>query len=90
MVIIVVGVGSVRGWRSTWLGAGLGVLAALVLALGTALRAVPIGALRLVIGSLLLLFGLQWLRKGIRRVSRARPRPGAGAVWSAESGEELA
>jgi uncharacterized membrane protein len=58
--------------------------------LGTALRAVPIGALRLVIGSLLLLFGLQWLRKGIRRVSRARPRPGAGAVWSAESGEELA
>ena len=71
MVIIVVGVGSVRGWRSTWLGAGagFGVLAALVLALGTALRAVPIGVLRLVIGSLLLVFGLQWLRKGIRRVS---------------------
>lgn len=71
MVIIVVGVGTVRGWRSTWLGAagGFGVLAALVLALGTALRAVPIGALRLVIGSLLLVFGLQWLRKGIRRVS---------------------
>jgi uncharacterized membrane protein len=71
MVIIVVGVGSVRGWRSTWLGAGagFGVLAALVLALGTALRAVPIGALRLVVGSLLLVFGLQWLRKGIRRVA---------------------
>ena len=71
MVIIVVGVGSVRGWRSTWLGAGAGlaVLAVLVLAVGTALRAVPIGALRLVIGSLLLVFGLQWLRKGIGRVS---------------------
>jgi uncharacterized membrane protein len=71
MVIIVVGVGSVRGWRSTWLGAGAGlsVLAALVLAFGTALRVVPIGALRLVIGSLLLVFGLQWLRKGIARVS---------------------
>jgi uncharacterized membrane protein len=71
MVIIVVGVGTVRGWRSTWLGAaaGLGVLAALVLALGTALRAVPIGVLRLVVGSLLLVFGLQWLRKGIRRVA---------------------
>jgi uncharacterized membrane protein len=71
MVIIVVGVGSVRGWRSTWLGAGagLGVLAVLVLALGTALTAVPIGGLRLVVGSLLLVFGLQWLRKGIVRVS---------------------
>jgi uncharacterized membrane protein len=71
MVIIVVGVGSVRGWRSTWLGAGsgLGVLAVVVIAFGTALMAVPIGALRLAIGSLLLVFGLQWLRKGIRRVS---------------------
>ena len=65
MVIIVVGVGSVRGWRST----GLGVLAVLVIAFGTVLQAVPIGALRLVIGSLLLVFGLQWLRKGIARVS---------------------
>jgi uncharacterized membrane protein len=56
MVIIVVGVGSVRGWRSTWLGAGggLAVLAVLVLAAGTALTAVPIGVLRLVVGSLLL------------------------------------
>jgi uncharacterized membrane protein len=71
MVIIVVGVGSVRGWRSTWLGAaaGLAVLAVLVGALGTALTLVPIGALRLVVGSLLLVFGLQWLRKGISRVS---------------------
>jgi uncharacterized membrane protein len=97
MVIIVVGVGSVRGWRSTWLGAGagLGVLAALVLALGTALRAAPIGALRLVIGSLLLLFGLQWLRKGIRRVSlnglagmgertaSAAGVPASGVDWTA-------
>jgi uncharacterized membrane protein len=71
MVIIVVGVGSVRGWRSTWFGAisGLAVLAVLVLGVGTALTAVPINALRLVVGSLLLVFGLQWLRKGIRRVS---------------------
>ena len=43
MVIIVVGVGTVRGWRSTWLGAatGLAVLPVLVLALGTALTLVP-------------------------------------------------
>ena len=71
MVIIVVGVGSVRGWRSTWLGAGSGlaVLALLVLAFGTALTVVPIGVLRLVVGSLLLVFGLQWLHKGIGRVT---------------------
>ena len=71
MVIIVVGVGSVRGWRSTWLGAGVGlvVLALLVVIFGSALRAVPLDALRLVIGSLLVIFGLQWYRKGIRRVA---------------------
>jgi uncharacterized membrane protein len=97
MVIIVVGVGSVRGWRSTWLGAGggLAVLAVLVVALGTALTAVPIGALRLVVGSLLLVFGLQWLRKGIARVSAnglrgmgertasAEGVPGHGVDWTA-------
>jgi uncharacterized membrane protein len=97
MVIIVVGVGAVRGWRSTWLGAGagFGVLAALVLAAGTALRAVPIGALRLVVGSLLLVFGLQWLRKGIARVSAnglrgmgeraasAEGVPASGVDWTA-------
>jgi uncharacterized membrane protein len=97
MVIIVVGVGTVRGWRSTWLGAGggLAVLAVLVLAAGTALTAVPIGALRLVIGSLLLVFGLQWLRKGITRVSTnglggmgertasAEGIPGRGVDWTA-------
>ena len=71
MVIIVVGVGAIRGWRSTLLGtgAGLAVVAALILALGTALTHVPINGLRVVAGSLLFVFGLQWLRKGIRRVA---------------------
>src|SRR6185369_18032806 len=71
MVIIVVGVGTVRGWRSTLVGAasGLVILAALILALGMALTLVPIGVLRLVVGSLLFVFGLPWLRKGIRRVA---------------------
>lgn len=71
MVIIVVGVGAIRGWRSTLLGtgAGLAVVAALILALGTALTYVPINGLRVVAGSLLFVFGLQWLRKGIRRVA---------------------
>jgi uncharacterized membrane protein len=97
MVIIVIGVGTVRGWRSTWLGAaaGLAVLAVLVLALGTALTLVPISALRLAVGSLLLVFGLQWLIKGIRRVSANGFRgmgartasavgiPGRGVDWTA-------
>jgi uncharacterized membrane protein len=68
---IVLGVGIVRGWRSTLIGAGsaLIVLGVLVAALGPALRAIPIDALRFVVGALLLAFGLQWLRKAILRSS---------------------
>ncbi len=71
MVTIVLGVGATRGWRSTLVGAaaGFGVLVVVVGVLGAALSAVPIGALRLVVGTLLLIFGLQWFRKGIRRVA---------------------
>ena len=71
MVIIVVGVGAIRGWRSTLLGTGAGlvIVAALIAALGSALTHVPTGVLRLVVGTLLFVFGLQWLRKGIRRVA---------------------
>lgn len=71
MVTIVVGVGATRGWRSALAGgaAGFGVLAVIVIALGAALTHVPIGPLRLVVGGLLLVFGLQWLTKGVRRVA---------------------
>lgn len=69
---IVLAVGVTRGWRSAIEGVGvaLAALAALVVALGPALvRYVPLGTLRLVVGGLLLVFGLQWLRKAVLRAS---------------------
>ena len=71
MVTIVVGVGATRGYRYTLLGAagGLVVLAVVIAVGGLALAAIPVAPLRLVVGTLLILFGLQWYRKGIVRVA---------------------
>ncbi|MGI8577696.1 MAG: COG4280 domain-containing protein [Nocardioidaceae bacterium] len=68
---IVLAAGTARDWRSaiTGVGAGLLVLAVIVAALGPALNAVPLQGLRLFVGGLLLIFGLQWLRKAILRAS---------------------
>jgi uncharacterized membrane protein len=68
---IVLAVGATRSWRSAMIGAGtaLLVLAVVTAALGPALTALPINVLRAVVGGLLLIFGLQWLRKAILRAS---------------------
>jgi uncharacterized membrane protein len=69
-VTIVLAVGVTRGWRSAWIGvvSAAIVLMVLVALLGPALQyLIPLDALRIVVGTLLLIFGLQWLRKAIMR-----------------------
>lgn len=85
MMTIVYGVGEKRSWTPTLIGGGAGllILAAAVAVLGTLLGDLPLDALRAVIGILLLLFGIQWLRKSIFKVSRA-------GIWSGEEEEEEA
>jgi len=89
---IVLALGVVRGWRSPLLGVGAAVLAlaAIVAALGPALSLVPIDALRLVVGALLLCFGLQWLRKAMLRASGLKPLHDEDEVFQEQRAEAAA
>jgi len=86
---IVLAVATVRGWRPAGLGAlaGLGSLALIVLALGPLLGRVPLHVLQLVIGVLLLLFGMRWLRKAILRAGGLIPLHDEAFAFEAETAE---
>jgi uncharacterized membrane protein len=69
---IVLAMGTTRGWRSTLVGvaAALAALTVITALAGYALlQWMPETLLQLVVGTLLLIFGLQWLRKAILRAS---------------------
>ena len=87
---IVLAVGVTRGWRSAFEGvaAALAALAALVVFFGPALvHWVPLSVLRLVVGGLLLVFGLQWLRKAILRAAGLKAKHDEDAIFAEQVAE---
>jgi Ca2+/H+ antiporter, TMEM165/GDT1 family len=84
---VVLAVGSVRGWRSALTGASaaLALLAAIVAAVGPALTRIPLYLVQLLVGALILLFGLRWLRKAILRSAGLIPLHDEQAAFQKEA-----
>lgn len=91
-VTIVLAIGLTRGWRSAWAGVGAGVLVliAITAVLGPAVSALPLTTLRLIVGGLLLTFGLQWLRKAILRAGGLKAIHDEDAIFARERAQAQA
>jgi uncharacterized membrane protein len=83
---VVLAVGATRGWRSALGGSGLGMLVLLILVvvLGPLLTRIPLGAVQLALGALLLLFGMRWLRKAILRSAGIIPLHDEEALYASQ------
>jgi uncharacterized membrane protein len=84
---IVLAVGSTRSWSSaiSGVGAAMLALAVIVAALGPAITSLPIDVLRVLIGGLLLIFGLQWLRKAILRSAGLKAKHDEAQIYEAQA-----
>ncbi len=87
---IVLAVGVTRQWRSTLIGVGAATLALAVIVgvFGTAIVVlVPIGILRLVVGTFLLIYGLQWLCKAMLRAAGAKAKHDEASIYQRQIAE---
>jgi uncharacterized membrane protein len=84
---VILAIGTVRGWRSALVGAGIGIalLALLVAGMGPALTRIPLKLVQLIVGSLLLLFGIRWLRKAILRAAGVIALHDEAAIFARET-----
>lgn len=91
-VTIILAAGTARDWRSSLQGtaAGLLLLAAVCAVLGPSVNRIPLDPLRLFVGTILLIFGLQWLRKAILRASGYKALHDEDAIFRRELAEARA
>lgn len=84
---IVLAVGATRGWRGALGGSGLALLVLLIMvvALGPALTRIPLDLVQLGVGTLILLFGMRWLRKAILRAAGIIPLHDEEAAYAKET-----